>query len=119
MKTTRLRLLITSFAVESGALGQSISAQNPVTRDHVVTWPLAFQFDGSEPTIDVGNRPGLNPSTFTICTYGGCAYFNGVIDNVTLYPRALSASLIEALSTAINGDSHLPLRQRSLPKAAR
>jgi hypothetical protein len=70
MKAARLLLLFTLiFTVVSGASAQSISGQSPVVRDHVVFWPLAFQFDGSGPTIDVGNRPHLNPSTFTISAF--------------------------------------------------
>jgi hypothetical protein len=70
MKAARLLLLFTLiFAVVSGASGQSISGQSPVVRDHIVFWPLAFQFDGSGPTIDVGNRSRLNTSTFTISAF--------------------------------------------------
>jgi Concanavalin A-like lectin/glucanases superfamily len=70
MKATRLLLLFTLvFAVVSGASGQSISGQSPIVRDRVVFWPLAFQFDGSGPTIDVGNSSRLNTSTFTISAF--------------------------------------------------
>ena len=70
MKAARLLLLFTLiFAVVSGASGQSISGQSPVVRGHIVFWPLAFQFDGSGPTIDVGNRSRLNTSTFTISAF--------------------------------------------------
>ncbi len=70
MKAIRLLLLLTSIlSVGSGAAGQSISGQNPVLRDHRITWPLAFELDGIGPTIDVGNRPRLNTSTFTISAY--------------------------------------------------
>jgi hypothetical protein len=70
MKAARLLLLFTLiFAVVSGASGQSISGQSPIVRDHVVFWPLAFQFDGSGPTINVGNSSRLNTSTFTISAF--------------------------------------------------
>jgi hypothetical protein len=70
MKGARLLLLLTLvFAVVPGASGQSISGQNPVIRDHIFHWPLAFQFDGIKPTIDVGNRPGLNTPTFTVSAF--------------------------------------------------
>src|SRR6266849_8606106 len=70
MKAARLLLLFTLiFATISGASGQSISGQSPVVRDHIVFWPLAFQFDGSGPTIDVGNSSRLNTSTFTISAF--------------------------------------------------
>src|SRR5262249_39941634 len=42
---------------------------NPVVFDHTISWPLAFQFDGTGPTIDVGNRPGLNTPTFTVSAF--------------------------------------------------
>src|SRR4051812_24335495 len=64
MKTTRSLLgLALTLTVVSGASAQSINGQNPVIFDHTISWPLAFQFDGTGPTIDVGNRPGLNTST--------------------------------------------------------
>ena len=70
MKAARLLLLFALiFAVVSGASGQSISGQSPIVRDRTVFWPLAFQFDGSGPTIDVGNRSRLNTSTFTISAF--------------------------------------------------
>ncbi len=70
MKAIRLFVLLTlAFTVASSASGQSISGQSPVVRDHVFFWPLAFQFDGSSPTVDVGNRPNLNPSTFTVSAF--------------------------------------------------
>jgi hypothetical protein len=57
MKAVRLFVFLTlAFTVASSASGQSISGQSPIVRDHVVFWPLAFQFDGSSPTVDVGNR---------------------------------------------------------------
>ncbi|MGA8313351.1 MAG: LamG domain-containing protein [Terriglobales bacterium] len=70
MKGACLLLLFSLiFAVVSGASGQSISGKSPVVRDHTVFWPLAFQFDGSGPTIDVGNSSSLNTSTFTISAF--------------------------------------------------
>lgn len=70
MKAVRLFVLLTlAFTVASSASGQSISGQSPIVRDHVVFWPLAFQFDGSSPTVDVGNRSNLNPSTFTVSAF--------------------------------------------------
>jgi hypothetical protein len=70
MKAARLPLLLTLiFVVVPGASGQSISGQNPVIHDHTFHWPLAFQFDGTKPTIDVGNRPGLNTPTFTVSAF--------------------------------------------------
>lgn len=70
MKAARLLLLFTLiFAVVSSASGQSISGQRPIVRDHRVFWPLAFQLDGSGPTIDVGNNSRLNTSTFTISAF--------------------------------------------------
>jgi hypothetical protein len=50
-------------------MGQSISGQNPVIHGEKITWPLGFEFDGSAPTIDVGNRSVLNPPTFTVSAY--------------------------------------------------
>lgn len=70
MKAARFLLLFTLIsAVVSSASGQSISGQSPVVRDHKVFWPLAFQFDGSGPTVDVGDSPRLNTSTFTISAF--------------------------------------------------
>jgi hypothetical protein len=73
MKATRV-LVVSIFALASGAFGQSIlahsiSGQNPVFHGEKITWPLAFEFDGSVPTIDVGNSPVLNPPTFTVSAY--------------------------------------------------
>src|SRR5262249_13568252 len=70
MKTTRSLLgLAWILTLVSGAAAQSISGQNPVVFDHTISWPLAFQFDGTGPTIDVGNRPGLNTPTFTVSAF--------------------------------------------------
>ena len=70
MKATRVLVVVASiFALASGAWAQSISGQNPVIRGDRFAWPLAFQFDGSAPTIDVGNSPGLNTPTFTVSAY--------------------------------------------------
>jgi len=70
MKATRVLVVLASvFAVISSASGQSISGQNPVIHGDKITWPLAFQFDGSGPTIDVGNSSGLNTPTFTVSAY--------------------------------------------------
>ena len=58
MKATRVLVVVASiFALASGAWGQSISGKNPVIRGDKVGWPLAFMFNGSGPTIDVGNQP--------------------------------------------------------------
>ncbi len=70
MKATRVLVVVASiFAFASGAFGQSISGRNPVIRGEKVGWPLAFHFNGSGPTIDVGHHPGLNPPTFTVSAY--------------------------------------------------
>lgn len=70
MKATRVLVVVASiFALASGAWAQSISGQNPVIHGDKFGWPLAFQFDGSAPTIDVGNSPGLNTPTFTVSAY--------------------------------------------------
>ena len=70
MKTTRSLLgLALTLTVVSGASAQSINGQNPVIFDHTLSWPLAFQFDGTGPTIDVGNRSGLNTPTFTVSAF--------------------------------------------------
>jgi hypothetical protein len=70
MKATRVLVVLASiFALASGALGRSISGQNPVIRGETITWPLAFEFDGSAPTIDVGNSSVLNTPTFTVSAY--------------------------------------------------
>jgi hypothetical protein len=70
MKATRVLVVLASiFALASGAFGQSISGQNPVIHGEKITWPMAFEFDGSAPTIDVGNSPVLNPPTFTVSAY--------------------------------------------------
>jgi len=70
MKAARLFLFFTLvLTVVASASGQSISGRSPIVRDHVVFWPLAFQFDGSGPTIDVGNSFRLNTPTFTISAF--------------------------------------------------
>ncbi|HXW93968.1 MAG TPA: LamG domain-containing protein [Terriglobales bacterium] len=70
MKATHLLLVLASvLTLASGSLGQSISGQNPVIHGDKITWPLAFQFDGSGPTVDVGNSPALNTPTFTVSAY--------------------------------------------------
>jgi hypothetical protein len=70
MKTTRCFVLLTLvFAVVTGVWGQAISGQHPVIRDHTIAWPLAFQIDGTGPTIDVGDRPDLNTPTFTVSAF--------------------------------------------------
>jgi hypothetical protein len=70
MKATRVLVVVASvLALASGTLGQSISGRNPIIRGEKITWPLAFEFDGSAPTIDVGNSSDLNPPTFTVSAY--------------------------------------------------
>src|ERR1039457_6870766 len=70
MKATRVLVVLASiFALAPGVLGQSISGRNPVIHGEIITWPLAFEFDGSAQTIDVGNNPVLNPSSFTVSSY--------------------------------------------------
>ncbi len=69
MKATRVLVVFASVFVASGAWGQSISGQNPVISDDRAGWPLVFELNGSGPTIDVGNRPGLNPPTFTVSAF--------------------------------------------------
>jgi hypothetical protein len=53
----------------SAASAQAISGLNPVLFEQTISWPLAFQFDGSGPSIDVGNRPGLNKPAFTVSAF--------------------------------------------------
>jgi hypothetical protein len=70
MKATRRLLLLASIlALASGVSGQSISGQNPIIHDQIFVWPLAFQLNGSGPTVDVGNASGLNTPTFTVNAY--------------------------------------------------
>jgi Concanavalin A-like lectin/glucanases superfamily len=70
MKATRVFVVVASiFALASGAWGQLISGRHPEIRGDKVGWPLAFTLNGSGPTIDVGNHPGLNPPTFTVSAY--------------------------------------------------
>ena len=71
MKATGVLVVLASiFALASSAWGQSISGQNPVIHGEKITWPLAFEFNGSAPTIDVGNSSVvLNPPTFTVSAY--------------------------------------------------
>ena len=66
MKATRVLLVLASvFAAASGALRESISGKNPVIHGDEFTWPLAFQFNGSGPTI-------FPPTVLTIRTDGAC-----------------------------------------------
>ena len=70
MRVTCAFVVVASiFTLASSARGQSISGQNPVIQGDKFSWPLAFQFNGSGPTVDVGNSPGLNTPTFTVSAY--------------------------------------------------
>jgi len=57
--------------------------------------------------------PGSSNKTY-IGRYGGGEYFNGAIDNVMIFDRALTAGEIEALYNSGNGTETLPIESNPL-----
>jgi hypothetical protein len=48
-------------------------------------------------TVNTESRSPLTPSAFTIGSATGIRFFNGMIDDVRIYNRALSAAEIQAI----------------------
>jgi Concanavalin A-like lectin/glucanases superfamily/Bacterial TSP3 repeat len=85
---------------------------------------LAATFDGSTfsfytngvlAAIGTGTLGPTNNATLDIGSSGGCAYFNGLIDEVAIYNRALTASEIQAVYNASIAGRFIDMNRNGLP----